>query len=142
MDTRIVDHPAGSARATSIGEARVALRRIEEWLGHLERRGVSESTVSVSAFVHTRDGFEHSSAVESLTLLTHPDEIEQKPGGKAPPSTKAAISDDADVFVFPPVGVCERVQVGTEVVEVPDPDAPKIIQERPVYEYRCTEVTA
>lgn len=33
--------------------------------------------------------------------------------------------------------VCERIEVGTETVEVPDPDAPKVTIERPVYEWRC-----
>ena len=33
--------------------------------------------------------------------------------------------------------VCERVQVGTETVEEPDPEAPKVTVERPVYEWRC-----
>jgi len=38
--------------------------------------------------------------------------------------------------------VCERVQVGTEVVEVPDPDAPKVTVERPVYAWDCKPVLA
>ena len=38
--------------------------------------------------------------------------------------------------------VCERVQVGVETVEVPDPDAPKITVERPIYEWDCKPVLA
>lgn len=36
--------------------------------------------------------------------------------------------------------VCERVVVGTETVEVPDPDAPKITVEREVVEWKCAPV--
>ena len=39
----------------------------------------------------------------------------------------------------PHEAICERVQVGTETVEVPDPDAPKVTVEQPVYEWRCPE---
>ena len=35
--------------------------------------------------------------------------------------------------------VCERVQVGTETVEVTDPEAPKVTVERPVYEWKCPD---
>lgn len=35
--------------------------------------------------------------------------------------------------------VCEAVKVGTEIVEVPDPDAPKITVERDVIEWRCPD---
>ena len=35
--------------------------------------------------------------------------------------------------------VCERVQVGTETIEVPDPAAPKVTVEQPIYEWRCPE---
>ncbi|MCU1493345.1 MAG: hypothetical protein JWO62_1109 [Acidimicrobiaceae bacterium] len=35
--------------------------------------------------------------------------------------------------------VCERVQVGEETVEIPDPDAPKVTVAQPVYEWRCPE---
>ncbi len=35
--------------------------------------------------------------------------------------------------------VCERVEVGTETVTIPDPDAPKVTVERPVYEWKCPE---
>lgn len=35
--------------------------------------------------------------------------------------------------------VCTRVQVGTTSVEVPDPDAPKIVVETPVYEWVCPD---
>ncbi|HEX3803146.1 MAG TPA: hypothetical protein VHV75_09920 [Solirubrobacteraceae bacterium] len=35
--------------------------------------------------------------------------------------------------------VCERVQVGTETVMVPAPDAPMVEEERPVYEWKCPE---
>lgn len=34
--------------------------------------------------------------------------------------------------------VCERVVVGTELVEVPDPDAPKVTVERDIVEWRCS----
>lgn len=34
--------------------------------------------------------------------------------------------------------VCERVKVGTEVVEVPDPAAAPVTVERDVYEWRCS----
>lgn len=33
--------------------------------------------------------------------------------------------------------VCERVVTGTETVEVPDPDAPKVTVEREVVEWKC-----
>lgn len=36
--------------------------------------------------------------------------------------------------------VCERVLVGTETAEVPDPDAPTITVERPVFEWRCGSI--
>lgn len=36
--------------------------------------------------------------------------------------------------------VCEAVVVGTETVEVPDPDAPKVTVERDVVEWRCAPV--
>ena len=38
--------------------------------------------------------------------------------------------------------VCARRVVGTETVEVPDPDAPKVTIERPVYEWDCASVLA
>lgn len=38
--------------------------------------------------------------------------------------------------------VCERVVVGTETVEVPDPDAPKVTVERDVVEWRCAPILA
>jgi hypothetical protein len=38
--------------------------------------------------------------------------------------------------------VCERVVVGTETVEVPDPNAPKVTVEREVVEWKCTPVLA
>lgn len=36
--------------------------------------------------------------------------------------------------------VCERVVVGVETVEVPDPDAPKVTVEREVVEWQCSPV--
>lgn len=40
--------------------------------------------------------------------------------------------------------VCERVQVGTETIETPDPEAlaavPTVTEERPVYEWRCAPI--
>lgn len=36
--------------------------------------------------------------------------------------------------------VCTRRQVGVETVEVPDPTAPKVKIDRPVYEWDCTPV--
>jgi hypothetical protein len=36
----------------------------------------------------------------------------------------------------------ERVQVGTETVEISDPTAPTITVDRPVYEWRCPESLA
>lgn len=38
--------------------------------------------------------------------------------------------------------VCERVVVGTETVEIPDPDAPKITVERDVVEWKCRPILA
>ncbi len=38
--------------------------------------------------------------------------------------------------------VCERRQIGTEMVEVIDPNAPKVTVERPVYEWDCKPVLA
>lgn len=35
--------------------------------------------------------------------------------------------------------VCERVQVGTKTVEVPDPEAALVTVEEPVYEWHCPE---
>lgn len=35
--------------------------------------------------------------------------------------------------------VCTRVEVGTETVEVPDPNAPKVTVTRPVFEWQCPE---
>jgi hypothetical protein len=35
--------------------------------------------------------------------------------------------------------VCERVQVGEEEIEVPDPDAPMVKVMQPIYETRCPE---
>ena len=35
--------------------------------------------------------------------------------------------------------VCEAVVVGTETVEVPDPEAPKVTVERDVIEWRCPD---
>lgn len=35
--------------------------------------------------------------------------------------------------------VCERIVVGTEKVEVPDPDAPKVTVEREVVHWRCVD---
>lgn len=34
--------------------------------------------------------------------------------------------------------VCERVIVGTERVEAPDPDAPKVLVEKEIIEWRCS----
>lgn len=36
--------------------------------------------------------------------------------------------------------VCEAVVVGSETVEVPDPNAPKVVIERDVVEWRCAPV--
>lgn len=48
-----------------------------------------------------------------------------------------------EVYVFTPrETVCERRQVGVETVELPDPDAPKITVERPVYEWECAPLLA
>ena len=38
--------------------------------------------------------------------------------------------------------VCTRRQIGTELVKVPDPNAPKITVERPVYETDCAPLLA
>lgn len=38
--------------------------------------------------------------------------------------------------------VCERVVVGTETVEVPDPNAPKVTVEQEVVEWRCGSLLA
>ena len=35
--------------------------------------------------------------------------------------------------------VCERVQVGTRTVEKPDPDAPHVTVDEPIYEYHCPD---
>src|ERR1700677_796620 len=35
--------------------------------------------------------------------------------------------------------VCERVLIGNETVEVPDPNAPKVTITQPVYEWRCPD---
>jgi hypothetical protein len=35
---------------------------------------------------------------------------------------------------------CERKQVGTKTVEVPDPEGPKVTIEQPVYEYDCSPI--
>ncbi len=35
--------------------------------------------------------------------------------------------------------VCERVETGTETVEITDPDAPKVTVTRPTYEWKCPE---
>ena len=35
--------------------------------------------------------------------------------------------------------VCERVQIGVETVEVPDPTVPLVSVTRPVYEWRCPD---
>lgn len=42
----------------------------------------------------------------------------------------------------PRSAVCERVVVGTETVEIPDPDAPKVTVEREVVEWRCSPLLA
>ena len=39
----------------------------------------------------------------------------------------------------PRSNVCERVQVGTKTVEKPDPSAPLVTVEEPVYEWQCPE---
>lgn len=38
--------------------------------------------------------------------------------------------------------VCERVVVGTEIVEIPDPAAPKITVEQEIVEWRCGSILA
>lgn len=38
--------------------------------------------------------------------------------------------------------VCERVKVGTETVQVPDPAAPTVTVEQDVYEWRCGDALA
>lgn len=52
---------------------------------------------------------------------------------------KVSVNADRDA-------VCERVVVGTETVEVPDPDAlaavPTIVEERELVEWRCRPVLA
>jgi hypothetical protein len=45
-------------------------------------------------------------------------------------------------IVAPRSTVCERRVVGTETVEVPDPDAPTITVEREVVEWTCGSVLA
>jgi hypothetical protein len=36
--------------------------------------------------------------------------------------------------------VCERIVVGTETVEVPDPEAPKVTIEREIVEWKCPPI--
>lgn len=38
--------------------------------------------------------------------------------------------------------VCRRTQLGTTTQEVPDPDAPKVTVEVPVYEWQCDPILA
>lgn len=38
------------------------------------------------------------------------------------------------------VRVCERVVVGTETVEIPDPNAPKVTVEQDIVEWKCPPV--
>jgi hypothetical protein len=40
-------------------------------------------------------------------------------------------------IIAPREEVCERKVVGVETVEVPDPDAPKVVVEREVVEWEC-----
>lgn len=46
------------------------------------------------------------------------------------------------IVLYPPDGFCEKVQVGTQTVTKPDPDAevPTIEVEEPVYEWQCPEI--
>lgn len=45
-------------------------------------------------------------------------------------------------YMFGGVGACERVQVGTKTVLRPDPKAPLIEVEEPVFEVRCVDPLA
>lgn len=36
--------------------------------------------------------------------------------------------------------VCRKIETGTETVEIPDPDAPKVKVTRPVYEWECDPI--
>lgn len=49
------------------------------------------------------------------------------------------VQADVEVRIVALGGVCERVQVGTRTVSKPDPAAPLIDVEEPVYEVRCPD---
>lgn len=51
-------------------------------------------------------------------------------------------SGDLSWSVYFSASVCTRVQVGTVTKTIPDPDAPLIEVEEPVYEWRCADPLA
>ena len=49
-------------------------------------------------------------------------------------------NEDFIVQLHPTSGTCNKVQVGTKTVEKPDPNAPTVTVEEPVYEWQCPDV--
>ena len=135
-----------SRAGDTLRQAIADLTRVAEWVDRMEVDGIEVRTADVAdGMVYVSPGTAETyeaitSRLVEVVDLSDPAAI--KPPGASGGQWTIGKSGRVKVVVFAPRGVCERVEVGTEVVEVPDPDAPKIRQERPVYEWRCAEAAS
>ena len=119
-----------------------AMHEIELWVrrhaADIDRYSyATESRVALWPALDSVEAYHRlASALPEIVPTDDLDSIEHPTGDR--PWIAARIGP-VPVTIYAPVGACERVQVGTKVIEVADPDAPKKAVEVPVYEYRCTD---
>ena len=132
--------------SAEIRQAIADLTRVAEWVDRLAADGVAVRVVDApEARLYLSPG--DVEAYHAITAglvevvdLGDPEAI-VPPGASGGNWTDATVGS-VDIVTFTPGDLCERVQVGTKVIEVPDPAAPKVRRELPVYEYRCSEVAS
>ena len=117
------------------------LTRVADWIDRCTEAGIefTADAGGLDTYLFPADAADYLSLtgrLVELVDLSDPDAI--KPPGRSGGSWTVGSVGLCRVVVYVRGEVCERVQVGTEVVEVPDPDAPKVRKEQPVYEWRCT----
>lgn len=87
--------------------------------------------------VFVRKDTEDNSLLKSLRRRIGP--MEKVPTQYSGMYLKATFEDFV-VQLEPATGTCNKVQVGTKQVEKPDPEAPTVTVEEPVYEWQCPDV--
>lgn len=114
-----------------------ALEYVKSKLGDKENVGRVGNIYGIDIFTYTKQEF-----VDTVKAMGTGVKVEAS-GNRGIEFEIPGTDTRTVITVNPPFNedeaVCEKVQVGTETVEVPDPNAPKIIIEQPVYEIRCPD---